>query len=186
MVSKHVIPSTLPSFPTQSHGNLDVVGSPTAKKALLFVYDIFGYLPQTLQGADILATSPEGYQVFIPDFFEGTPADIAWYPPETDEQKKALYAWFPPRTPAMGVEKLPAILKGIEEVYGKKTWGGVGYCWGGKVVSITSGEGTPFKAVAQTSPASKSLFHLSQDKKDLLEFKSHSLDWCNSGTGAIF
>ena len=113
-------------------------------------------MPQSLQGADILATSAaEEYQVFIPDFFEGSPADIAWYPPETEEQKKALYGWFPARMPPMGAEKIPGILKSIEEVYGKKTWGAVGYCWGGKVLSITSGEGTPFKAVAQTSPASK-------------------------------
>jgi len=60
---------------------VDVTGPASAKNAILVVYDIFGYFPQTLQGADILATSDEkhSYQVFMPDFFEGEPADIAWY-----------------------------------------------------------------------------------------------------------
>lgn len=68
----------------------------------------------------------------------------------------------------MGKEKLPGILKGIEEAYGKKTWGGVGYCWGGKVISITSGTDTLFKAVALTSPASKLLLALSCLCHDIL------------------
>jgi hypothetical protein len=39
-----------------------------AKSALLVVYDIFGFFPQTLQGADILAHSDKDhqYQVFMP------------------------------------------------------------------------------------------------------------------------
>jgi hypothetical protein len=58
----------------------DVTGPSTASSAILFIYDIFGYFPQTLQGADILATSDKDHQylVVIPDFFDGTPADIAW------------------------------------------------------------------------------------------------------------
>lgn len=57
----------------------DVSGPASAKKALFIVYDIFGYFEQTLQGADILAHgAKEEYQVFMPDFFEGNPADIAW------------------------------------------------------------------------------------------------------------
>jgi hypothetical protein len=48
------------------------------------------------------------------------------YPPETEEQKTALYSWFPSRTPQTAVPKIPKILKDIEDVYGKKTWGAVG------------------------------------------------------------
>ncbi|KAG9240186.1 Alpha/Beta hydrolase protein [Calycina marina] len=130
-----------------------VTGSPDAKKAIIFVYDIFGYFPQTLQGADILASSPEGYQVLIPDFFEGEPANIAWYPPETDDQKAKLGGWFPSHGPPTGVAKIPKVLEDVQETYGKKTFGAVGFCWGGKVVSVTSGEDTPWKAVASTSPS---------------------------------
>jgi len=59
---------------------IDVTGPANASKAILYVYDIFGYYPQSLQGADILSTSDKDhtYQVFMPDFFEGNPADISW------------------------------------------------------------------------------------------------------------
>jgi hypothetical protein len=62
-------------------------GPSDAKKAILVVYDIFGFFPQTIQGADILAygNSESKYQVFMPDFFEGSPADISWYPPDNGE-----------------------------------------------------------------------------------------------------
>jgi hypothetical protein len=44
------------------------------------------------------------------------------------EQQEALAKWFPTRTPAVGVERLPKLLKAIEEKYGEKTWGAVGVC----------------------------------------------------------
>jgi hypothetical protein len=58
----------------------DVTGPASSNTAILVIYDIFGYFPQTLQGADILSTADKdhSYQVFMPDFFEGQPADIAW------------------------------------------------------------------------------------------------------------
>jgi hypothetical protein len=59
----------------------DVTGPSVASTAILYIFDIFGYSEQALQGADILSTGDAGnqYQVFMPDFFAGTPADIAWY-----------------------------------------------------------------------------------------------------------
>lgn len=43
------------------------------------IYDIFGYFDQTVQGADILATShAQKYRVFIPDWFKGEPCPIEW------------------------------------------------------------------------------------------------------------
>jgi hypothetical protein len=58
----------------------DVAGPAAAKKAILIIYDIFGFRPQTMQGADILAFSDpvHQYQVFMPDFFEGKPAEVTW------------------------------------------------------------------------------------------------------------
>ena len=53
---------------------LDVTGPPSAKNAILVVYDIFGFSDQMLQGADILALSDTKngpYRVLVPDFFEG-------------------------------------------------------------------------------------------------------------------
>jgi hypothetical protein len=68
-------------------------GPSDAKKAILVIYDIFGYFPQTIQGADILAYGDKEnqYQVFMPDFFEGSPADISWYPPDNSEFKSASH-----------------------------------------------------------------------------------------------
>ena len=110
--------------PILTYSSTDVTGPSSAKTAILFIYDIFGYFRQTLQGADILTTSDQyrHYQVFMPDFFEGNPADISWYPPVTEEQKKALGARFPSRVPQTGVDKIPKLLKDIEKTYGPKTW----------------------------------------------------------------
>ncbi|KAI7384791.1 hypothetical protein KC332_g15827 [Hortaea werneckii] len=67
-------------------------GPKNAKSALLVIYDIFGFFPQTLQGADILAHGDKEhqYQVFMPDFFDGNPADISWYPPDNEEKGQKL------------------------------------------------------------------------------------------------
>ncbi|KZT67602.1 hypothetical protein DAEQUDRAFT_672929 [Daedalea quercina L-15889] len=64
--------------------------SPSGNVSLVCVYDIFGFKPQTQQGADILADKLNAH-VIMPDFFE--PAD-AWpvdeFPPQTDEEKGKL------------------------------------------------------------------------------------------------
>ena len=48
-----------------------------AKAAVLFVYDIFGFAPQTIQAADLIASA--GFKVFMPDFLEGKPATVELY-----------------------------------------------------------------------------------------------------------
>ncbi|CZR51727.1 probable hydrolase related to dienelactone hydrolase [Phialocephala subalpina] len=135
-----------------------VTGPADATKAILYIYDIFGYFPQSLQGADILSIADDKtkYQVFMPDWFEGKPADISWYPPDTKEKGEKLGNFFqttgaPPAT----ASKVPTILKEIESKYSKiSTWGVVGFCWGGKIVSLTtSTSSTPFKAAAECHPA---------------------------------
>ncbi|KAK2626477.1 hypothetical protein QTJ16_003652 [Diplocarpon rosae] len=134
-----------------------VTGPSNASKALLFIYDIFGYFPQSIQGADILATADKdhSYQVFMPDFLEGKPADISWYPPDTDAKGKALGEFF--RTtgaPPAAAKKVPGFVKEAQKKYeGLQTWGVVGFCWGGKIVSMTSGKDTLFKAAAECHPA---------------------------------
>jgi len=135
-----------------------VTGPSDTKKAILYVYDIFGYFPQTLQGADILATAgrDEKYQVFIPDWFEGKPADISWYPPDTKEKGEKLGNFFqttgaPPTTAG----KIPSYIQSLQASYPNLTsFGIVGFCWGGKIVSIvTSSPDTVFKAGAECHPA---------------------------------
>lgn len=115
----------------------DVTGPPSATVAILVVYDIFGFFPQTLQGADILAFSDneKRYRVFVPDFFEGKAADISWYPPTTEEHGAALGNFFGGvGAPSKAVARVPTIVSAfkaanpnVETVYA------LGMCWGGKV-----------------------------------------------------
>lgn len=106
------------------------------------VYDIFGFFPQTLQGADILSglhhkptESKNKFTVFMPDFFEGKPADISWYPPDNEEKGKKLGEFFnttaaPPKT----VAKVAKVVQELKQKYPDiQNWGVLGYCWGGKV-----------------------------------------------------
>lgn len=116
-----------------------VTGPSSASQGILIIYDIFGFFPQTIQGADILAHADKEhqYQVFMPDFFEGNPADISWYPPDTEEKGKKLGEFFqtaaaPPKT----VAKVNSVISELQaKNAGIKSWGIVGYCWGGKVSS---------------------------------------------------
>ncbi|KAA6413785.1 MAG: dienelactone hydrolase family [Lasallia pustulata] len=133
-------------------------GPSTAKEAILVIYDIFGFGPQTLQGADILAHSDEShqYQIFIPDFLEGQYADHAWFPPDTKEKGEKMGAFFQgPAAPPKTASRIPNVVKLIaEKTEGTiQTWGALGMCWGGKIVSLVSQQGTPFKVVAEVHPA---------------------------------
>ncbi|RMZ80396.1 hypothetical protein DV738_g2791, partial [Chaetothyriales sp. CBS 135597] len=85
-------------------------------KGLIVIYDIFGYFPQTLQGADILSTggSGSGYKVFIPDWFKGNPCPIEWYPPDTKEKQEKLGAWFGQHPPQGVAAALPAYVQAAQ------------------------------------------------------------------------
>jgi hypothetical protein len=87
---------------------------PSSSSGILVIYDIFGFFPQTIQGADILSglhhkdsESQRKFKIFMPDFFEGKPADISWYPPDTDEKGKKLGEFFQTTAapPAPRIEK---------------------------------------------------------------------------------
>lgn len=137
--------------------NTYVTGSATTSTAILFVFDIFGYFPQTIQGADILATSDHDhqYQVFMPDFFDGQPLDISVYPPTDADKQKKLGAFFGGiGAPPKAVGRIPKIIEEIKKYNPNiKTFGAVGLCWGGKVIALTSQTSSPYKAAAQCHPA---------------------------------
>ena len=120
------------------------------------IYDIFGFFPQIIQGADILAYSDKDHpmQVFMPDFFDNNCADIAWYPPDTEDKQKKLGDWFQNAAPPKHLPKISPICDEAEKTNSNiKNWGVIGYCWGGKMVSLIGGRDTRFKAGVQTSPA---------------------------------
>ncbi|KKK16024.1 hypothetical protein AOCH_006490 [Aspergillus ochraceoroseus] len=121
-----------------------ITGPETATKAILVIYDIFGFFPQTIQGADLLATSgSQKYRIVMPDFFQGHPADISWFPPRTPEHKKKLADFFhttaaPPSTLA----KIPGcVARATAEIPGIRAWSILGYCWGGKIAVLSSSGG---------------------------------------------
>jgi len=131
-------------------------GSKDAKLGILVVYDIFGFFNQTLQGADILAYTDKDrqYQVFMPDFFEGKPADISWYPPDNKDKEEKLGEFFktqaaPPKT----LPRIPKIVEDLGKSRGIEKWAVIGYCWGGKIVNLSSQKDSPFKAAAACHPA---------------------------------
>ncbi|KAH0541785.1 hypothetical protein FGG08_003740 [Glutinoglossum americanum] len=127
--------------------------SPTA--TILFIYDIFGYFPQTLQGADILA-SAGNFAVYMPDWFEDDPADISWYPPDTPEKGAKVKAFFAGKAnPGATVARAGAWVEEVRSRAGADagTWGVVGLCWGGKVVSLLSTPSYPFSFAATAHPA---------------------------------
>lgn len=122
--------------------------------------DIFGFFDQTIQGADILSTSTDQkYRVFMPDFFEGSPADISWYPPTTDDHKQKLGNFFQTKAaPPNTLSKIPNVISEANKLApggsGFQSWSIVGYCWGGKIASLSAGKDNKiFKAAVQCHPA---------------------------------
>lgn len=118
------------------HHPLDVTGSTSTTRGIIAVYDIFGEMPQTLQGADRIAESV-GALVLMPDFFKGKPLPLSLYPPDTDEKKKTAMSFM--ATTANIDENLVKLAEVVKEAKGKgeyesvKNWGIYGLCWGGKV-----------------------------------------------------
>lgn len=134
-------------------------GASTASKAVIFIYDIFGFAPQSLQGADILAgvESEKGdVQVFIPDYLKGYHAQGAWFAPDAAAELVAEKAKF---FSSIGnfkdhVEQTRTLVSAISEKYPSvKSFGAIGLCWGAKTVSLVSGPGTPLKAGAEVHPS---------------------------------
>ncbi|KXG49493.1 Dienelactone hydrolase [Penicillium griseofulvum] len=134
-----------------------VTGPEEATRGIVSVFDIFGYFDQTLQGADILATGDQHqkYKVFMPDWFHGSPCPIEWYPPNTQQKQKQLGEWFGRNMPHGVAAALPSYIAALKAANPSiKSWGLIGYCWGGKVTElVTASEDNPFKIAAACHPA---------------------------------
>ncbi|KND89872.1 putative AIM2 family protein C30D10.14 [Tolypocladium ophioglossoides CBS 100239] len=134
-----------------------VTGPADATKAIVLIFDIFGYFDQTVQGADILAygDDTQKYRVFIPDWFKGKPCPIEWYPPDTEEKHKKLGHFFSTFPPAKIAGYVPGYVKALEEKNPSLSkFGIMGMCWGGKVVALSTKAATnPFSVAAAVHPA---------------------------------
>lgn len=92
----------------------------------------------------------------MPDFFEGQPADISWFPPQTDDHKAKLGHFFQTKAaPPSTLSKIPGVVADANALAGKTLdWSVLGYCWGGKIAVLSSGgENRTFKAAVQCHPA---------------------------------
>ncbi|KAH8120485.1 hypothetical protein DFH11DRAFT_1499585 [Phellopilus nigrolimitatus] len=131
-----------------------VTGPPSSDTALVSIFDIFGFYPQTQQGADKLAVAMNA-AVYMPDFFEpDAPFPIARFPPQSAADKDALQAFFAgPAQPERAVDALVRV-GGALRAAGATRVGAYGMCWGGKVAILAGSKESPvFDAVAALHPA---------------------------------
>ncbi|KAI1797533.1 hypothetical protein LXA43DRAFT_980911 [Ganoderma leucocontextum] len=131
-----------------------VAGPETPGKiAIICVYDIFGFKPQTQQGADILAEELKA-QIIMPDFFEpGEPWSLDRFPPQGEDKKKLQEFFGGLAKPADAVAKLINVARTLKSE-GVEFVGAYGFCWGGKVTILAgSAESTPLDAVSVVHPA---------------------------------
>ncbi|CAE6438121.1 unnamed protein product [Rhizoctonia solani] len=156
-------------FETINGTSTYVIGDKASKKAIVVTMDVFGMVPLTQQGCDVLAS--QGFYVLMPDFL-GDQAlqdgDIPFDTPEKVEKRNKLFAGadIPFDTPEK-VEKRNKLFAGAGNPQaraadlvklGEKlksegfTVGSVGYCWGGKVVML-AGASDALAAVAGVHPS---------------------------------
>ncbi|KAF2499346.1 alpha/beta-hydrolase [Lophium mytilinum] len=128
-----------------------------ASTVIILIYDVFGFSPQILQGADLLAhPSKHSYRVLIPDFLAGNLANPAWFPPDTPEKRKLMGGYFGPQGPGNAPKMLTQLLGAVDAVKKSDTMkklGVVGYCWGAKIVSLSCAADTPFAAGVELHPS---------------------------------
>lgn len=121
----------------------DITGPQDASRAIIFLYDVFGFAKQSLQGADRLAAHLDAL-VLAPDLLQGNYVQPDWLPPNTPEKQK-LFADFRagPGSIPKAVENLLAVRKEVGAKYpsveGHVAVGGL--CWGGKPSVRACGEG---------------------------------------------
>ncbi|KAI8146240.1 Alpha/Beta hydrolase protein [Fennellomyces sp. T-0311] len=116
-------------------GDLDVytVGPKDAKKAILVIYDIFGFHDNTKQFCDILAKNC-GYKVAMPDFFHGKP----WTPEQMGDMQ-ALLAWIAKVGTIEVIQPQVTVVREWLQGQGVVQGGLVGFCWGAKIgVQLTA------------------------------------------------
>ncbi|WWC60005.1 uncharacterized protein I303_102568 [Kwoniella dejecticola CBS 10117] len=116
------------SYPTIHGLKTYAVGPEDAKVAVVMVYDVFGYSPQILQGADLIAS--QGYRVLMPDFLVGDYATPALFAPGNEEKKTAWFGRFPGGIQTQ-LEPVAKYVQATKSTYSKVAT--IGYCWGYKV-----------------------------------------------------
>ncbi|KAI9209883.1 Alpha/Beta hydrolase protein [Polychytrium aggregatum] len=121
-----------------------ITGDKQSTKAIVFVYDIFGYHPNTKQVADLLAS--RGFFVIMPDFFRGEPWNT------TPFEMAELVAFLGKRVPPEVIERDTQTAVEYLKAQGVTSIGSVGLCWGG-LQTFRGGIAGHFAAVASAHPS---------------------------------
>jgi len=80
---------------------------------------------------------------------------LSWTLPTASDEDKAKAAnwWATQGNPAKTVERMPRVLEELKRLHPEiRSWGILGFCWGGKVVSLVTKDGA-FKGAAMAHPA---------------------------------
>ncbi|KAJ1675471.1 hypothetical protein EV182_001195, partial [Spiromyces aspiralis] len=124
-----------------------VVGDKSAKRAIIYIYDIFGFHSNAYQGCDIL--SAKGFRVFMPDIFKGKPCV------ESDLGDISRLMGILAERADWDTILLPTIngVKAYLEGEGITKVGLIGFCWGAKMAFRATAESPFFAAVAAVHPS---------------------------------
>ncbi|KAL0082472.1 dienelactone hydrolase [Phycomyces blakesleeanus] len=158
-------------------GDLTVytVGSKDAKKAIVVIYDIFGFYPNTKQFCDVLANFC-GYKIIMPDLFYGKP-----YKYEDMGDVSKLLNWIGKLGSFEVIYPLIERVKAKLQNEGVVAAGLVGFCWGAKIAVQITAVDSFFAAASMIHPsfidvkdAEKAnapiLAIPSKDEKDMTEY----------------
>jgi len=132
--------------------DLDIytVSPKDANRAIIVIYDVFGFHPNTKQFADILANT-HGFRVVMPDFFRGEPWTAARM--ADDPTRTKIREWIA-NTGAW--EKASVDLAKVKAhlvASGIKAVGIVGFCWGGRISVMATGTDSWYAGAALIHPA---------------------------------
>ncbi|KAK6343847.1 hypothetical protein TWF696_007502 [Orbilia brochopaga] len=142
---------------------LYVTGPATSKSGIVFIYDVYGFSDQNLLGADMLSNLT-GSLVLMPDVLGEVviPPSYGDFSGISEEEQKAIRVRLMAKI--NGFQVIPGqILEGPAKwksvTPSVETWAVFGLCFGGKVVALTSREGTPFVVSGQAHPSQVILPH---------------------------
>ncbi|KAI8141602.1 dienelactone hydrolase family-domain-containing protein [Fennellomyces sp. T-0311] len=112
-----------------------VVGPSDAKKAVVVIYDIFGFHNNTKQFCDVLA-KVGGYKVIMPDFFRGD----SWNEEKGFGDMQKLMAWIRKVGSFQVIEPQLALVREQLTKQCIAQAGIVGFCWGGKIAVVATAQ----------------------------------------------
>ena len=117
------------SYQTLASTRCYITGPRDAKKAVYFIYDVFGFTDPTLQGADILASrGKEEYLVVVPDFFDGKPVQPEWFARDTEEKCQKIADFMAGiADPKPHIERMDKVLNAAKDEFSNvKGWASIG------------------------------------------------------------